>query len=263
MARLKFGSIAAAKDAHRDSRGVAWVDSIVFDIRLALRMIRRDRIYAATAILMLAVALGLNTTVFTVMDAMLFRGFPHVSRNDRIAYIQERCAGANCGVSYADFEVWRAEARSFEARSFLGTRLGALRDADGSVADVTVRVVSANTFRMLGVSPVLGRDFVEADEVEGAPPTAIISHRFWRQRYHARPDIVGTTVQLNGIATVVIAVMPEGFDFTSESSIWTPVVRTRDLFRRGNTPGSHVVVGRLREATSSISLNRPFVDRFA
>jgi predicted permease len=250
LARLKFGSTAASKDLHRDSRGFAWLDGVLFDLRLALRALRRDRVYTVTAIVMLTVALALNATVFTVTDAMLFRGFPHVSRNDRLLYIQERCGAANCGVSYADFEVWRAAARSFEELSFLGTRVIALRDGDGRFADLTTRIVSANLFGMLGVAPLLGRDFTEADEVDGSPRTAIITYRLWQGRYGARPDVIGSTVQINGIPTVIIAVMPEGFDFTSETSMWVPVVRTRDLSKRGSTPGSHVVVGRLRDGVS-------------
>lgn len=250
LARLKFGSLTAAKDAHRDSRGLAWLDGVLFDLRMALRTLRRDRGYTTTALVMLTAALALNATVFTVMDAMLFRGFPLVSRNDRIAYVQERCGGAICGLSYADFEVWRAEARSFESLSFLGTRLIALRDGDGRFADLSARIVSANTFRMLGVAPLLGRDFADEDEAEGAPPTTVLSHRFWQERYGGRPEVIGSTVQIDGAPTVIIGVMPRGFEFTSESPMWLPVVRSRTMLRRGATAGSHVAVGRLRDGVS-------------
>lgn len=251
LARLKFGSPAAAKDAHRDSRGLAWIDGYLFDLRFSLRTLRRNRLYTVAAIAMLTMALSLNVTVFAVMDAMLFRGFPLVSRNDHLAYIQERTPTSACCVSYADFETWRAEARSFEGLSFNGTRLIAIRDSDGRQADLTGRVVSANLFRTLGVSPLLGRDFVDEDENDGAPPTAILSYRIWQGRYAGRPDAIGMTVQINGVPTVIIAVMPNGFEFTSaSSSMWLPVGRNRDLLKRGPTSGSHVVVGRLRDGVS-------------
>lgn len=89
LARLRFGSIAASKDAHRDSRGLPWLDGFLFDSRLAVRGLRRDRAFALTSITLMALAIGLNVTVFTVMDAMLFRGYPLVNGNDRLVYLQE------------------------------------------------------------------------------------------------------------------------------------------------------------------------------
>lgn len=250
LARRKFGSVAASKDAHRDSRGFAWLDGFLFDLRLARRVLRRDRAYTLAAIAMLTMALSLNATVFTVMDAMLFRGFPVVTGNDRLVYLQERMAGANVGMSYADFADWRAQVRAFEGLSFLGNRLISLRDADGGHADLTARIVSANTFRLLGVPPLLGRDFVDDDEIEGAPQTVILSHRFWQRRYGARAGVIGSTVQIDSVSTVIIAVMPERFDFTSETSLWIPVVRTPGLFERGTTAGSYIAVGRLRDGVT-------------
>lgn len=251
MARLKFGSMAASRDAHRDARGLAWLDGWLFDMRLITRALRRDHFYSITTVTMLALALALNVTVYTVMDAMLFRGFPVVSSNDRLVYIQEHSPTSPCCVSYADFEVWRAEARSFEALSFNGTRLIALRDGDGRQVDLTARIVSANLFRTLGVSPLVGRDFVDADENDGAPQTAILSYRHWQQRYGGRPGVIGSIVQINRVPTVIIAVMPAGFEFTSaSSSMWMPVVRNRDLLKKGHTSGAHVVVGRLRDGVS-------------
>src|SRR5690606_1878800 len=100
LARARFGSVAAAKDAHRDARGLPWLEGVAFDLRLALRGLRRDRMFSLAAIAMLALALALNVTVFTVMDAMLYRGFPYVQRNDRIVFLQERYRAAGGGSSY-------------------------------------------------------------------------------------------------------------------------------------------------------------------
>ena len=90
LARITFGAVEASKDAHRDARGLAWLDGLLYDLRLSLRGLRRDRAFTITAIAMLALAIGLNATVFTVMDAMLFRGYPLVKRNDRLVYLQEQ-----------------------------------------------------------------------------------------------------------------------------------------------------------------------------
>lgn len=83
----------------------AWLEGLLFDVRLSLRALRRDPLYGITAVAMLALALALNATVYTIMDAMLYRGFPQVVSNDRLVYVQERTATSPCCVSYADFEV--------------------------------------------------------------------------------------------------------------------------------------------------------------
>src|ERR1700719_3228089 len=84
LARMKFGAVEASKDAHRDSRELAWLDGIFYDLRFELRGLRREPAFTITAITMLALAIGLNVTVFAVMNTMLFRGFPLVKRNDRL-----------------------------------------------------------------------------------------------------------------------------------------------------------------------------------
>ena len=149
------------------------LEGVLFDLRLALRGLRRDRAFAITTIATLAVALALNVTVFTVMDAMLFRGLPLADRSDRLLYLRMRkpsdlpcCPGP---VLYADVEAWRAQSRAFEDLAFGGGG-GPItfRDGDGRPLDMAVSRNSANTFGLLGVRPALGRDFVHADEAPGA-----------------------------------------------------------------------------------------------
>lgn len=248
LARLKFGSIAASKDAHRDSRGLPSLERFFFDLRLAVRDLQRDRSFTLAAIAMLTLAIGLNVTVFTVMDAMLFRGFPHVLGNDRLLYLQERSSSGRCCLSFPDFEDWRAQAKAFEDMAFVaGNRPILFRDGDGRPIDLLTFRISANTFGLLGVSPMLGRDFVAADEMPGAPQVAILNYRFWETRFATRADIVGTIVQIDGAPARIIGVMPEGFDFPTHENLWMPVSRTPELLRRGLTPGGFMAVGRLRD----------------
>jgi hypothetical protein len=97
-----------ANDAPRDARGLPWLEAVAFDARLALRGLRRDWTYAVASIAMLALALALNTTVFTVMDAMLFRGFPQVPRSHELVFLQEHDRLGLCCLSYADAGDWQA-----------------------------------------------------------------------------------------------------------------------------------------------------------
>ena len=129
-ARVKFGSIAASSELHRHLRGLPWLDGLWFDLRLALRGLRRDRAFTLAAIAMLTLAIGLNVTVFAIMDAMLFRGFPHVKQNDRLVYLQERSPSGLCCMSYADFAVWRAQAERFDGMAFVAGRDISFREGD-------------------------------------------------------------------------------------------------------------------------------------
>jgi putative ABC transport system permease protein len=230
-----------------NSLGPAWLDGFLFDLRLAVRGLHRDRAFSLTTISTLAVALALNVTVATVVDTMLFRGLPLAKRSDRLVYLAMRkptdlacCPGP---LLYADFEAWRAHASAFAGMAF--GRAGesiTFRDGDGRPIDMTVSRRSANTFGLLGVQPILGRDFVAADETAGAPAVAIISHQFWKRRFGQRADIVGVTVHINGAPASIIGVMPEHFALVYEQDLWMPLVRTATL--EGDA------IGRLRDGST-------------
>lgn len=252
LARMKFGAVDRARDAHRDARGLAWLDGLLYDLRLTLRGLRRDRAFTLAAVGMLTLAIGLNVTVFTVTDAMLFRGFPLVKRNDRLVYLQERGPSGTCCMLYPDFEAWRSQAQSFEGMAFVGTRSITFRDGDGRPIDMRPTMLSASTFGLLGVPPMLGRDFTPADEAPGAAPVAILNFRFWDSRFNKRADIVGLTVHINGAPATIIGVMPERFDFPlpATDDLWMPAVRTPELQQRDLTAGGFTVVARLRSRVS-------------
>ena len=248
LARSTFGGRQASKDIHRDTRGLPWLETAFYDLRISLRGLRRDRAFALTAIATLALAIALNVTVFTIMDAMLFRGYPLVQRNDRLLYIQERSPSGVCCVSYSDFENWRTATQVFEGMAYIASNRGiTFRDRDGRSIDKLTFRISANTFGLLGVAPMLGRDFVAADELPGAPQVVILNHRFWESRFAKRNDVVNSTVQVNGAPATIIGVMPRGFDFPTREDMWMPVARGAELLQRGITPGGFMVVGRLRD----------------
>ena len=248
QAILKFGAVEALKEDYRETRGLPSMEAFLYDVRFAFRGLARDRGIAAATVTMLALAIGLNVTVFVVTNAMLFRGFPLVARNDRLLYLQERNLSGSCCVSYPDFEDWRAQSQTFRGMAFVASnRPITLRDSSGRPADKLTFQVSANTFALLGVAPLLGRDFVPDDEIPGAVQVVLLNHRFWQSRYAGRPDIVGSTVQVNGAPATIIGVMPPGFDFPTQEDLWMPVTRSAVLLQRGFTPGGFMVVGRLRD----------------
>jgi predicted permease len=213
--------------------GLAWLDGLFYDLRYAVRGLARDCAFTLTSIAMLALVLGLNVAVFSVTDTMLFRGFPLVENNSRLIYIQERYTLTNgCCLLYADFLAWRDQVRSFRGMAFVGAKPASISDRDSGNRDVYPTLVTANTFELLGVRPALGRDFVPADELPGAPQVLILPYQDWVTRYGRRPDIIGHQLRINKAPATIIGVMPDGFDFPEHGAIWMPLQPTREMLER-------------------------------
>jgi putative ABC transport system permease protein len=215
------------------TRGRALLDGIVQDMRYAVRGLRRSPEVSVTAIATLALGIGLNAAVFTVTNAVLFKGFRLIDRNDRILYIHSSKNGQYSGVSYPDFQDWRAQAKSFDGMGAVSDLRITLNDQSGFPERYTATRITANAFRLVGRKPVLGRDFAASDDIPGAAPVAILNYRFWERRYGKDPAIVGRALQINGAPpTTVIGVMPEGFSFPQNQDLWLPLAPTADLQRR-------------------------------
>jgi putative ABC transport system permease protein len=238
---------ASAPKERRLLKRVAWLDGCLFDLRLACRGLRRDRGFSLTAVSTLSVALALNVTVFTVMDAMLFRGLPLATRSDRLVYLAMRkppdlpcCPGP---VLHRDVEAWRAHTRTLEGLAVW--RSGepiTFRDGDGRPIDMILSRWSVNTLRLIGVQPHVGRDFVAADEIPGAPAVVLISHAFWERQFGKRADIIDMRVHINGAPATIVGVLPEHFALLYEQELWMPLAPISAL--EGN------VFGRLREGAT-------------
>jgi predicted permease len=223
-------------------------EALFLDLRHALRMLLRDRAFTLTAIGTLTLAIALNVAGFTLMQTMLVRGYPLVERNDRLVYIQERGA-LGCCVAYGNFVEWRsAESTSFEGMAFVDGRQLMLRDENGGRERLSAPIVSADLFRLLGVQPALGRDFVADDEAPNAAPVAILTHGFWQRRFRGSADIVGQTLVTEDAALTVIGVMPEGFSFPEHQDLWTPLSSTRAVTDR--SPSGFLVVARLADGAT-------------
>src|SRR5262245_27757561 len=152
-----------------------WLDSLTEDVRYACRGMRGSPGFTMVAVMTLALGIGVNATVFTVTNAVLFKGFPRVDPDNRILYIDSR-KGTACCVSFPDFEDWRAQAKSFEGMALVsngGLRMQ-LRDGSGVPETYDVTQLSANAFHVLDHKPILGRDFASSDEAPGAEPVTIL-----------------------------------------------------------------------------------------
>jgi putative ABC transport system permease protein len=231
-ARLDLGGVDRVKESVREARTGASVEVIFQDVRYALRLLRKSPGFTAVAIATLSVGIGINAGVFTVTNAVLFKGFPLIERNDRILYIGSGGAGYAHFVSYPDFQDWRTQSRSFEGMGAVeATRIN-ISDQSGFPESCEATKVSANTFSLLGQRPIIGRDFAPFDETPSATPVAILSYGLWARRYAKSEAIIGQTVRMNGAPTIVIGVMAQGFAFPRSQDLWTPLVATADTQKR-------------------------------
>ena len=187
-ARLALGGADQLKERCRDARGTRWVEDIGQDFRFAARLLVKDLWFTVPAAIALALGIGMNGTMFTVVNAMI-RGLPIAGPEQMLSVHARDGAGRwrGFGVSYLDFRDFQAGARTFSGLAAFSQSAATLSE-DGRAAERTSSAyVSANAFQLLGIKPALGRDFVPADDRPGAPAVVILGSRIWTTRYDADP----------------------------------------------------------------------------
>jgi len=214
------------------------------DIRFAIRTLVKAPAFTVTAVLCLALGIGVNATIFSCVRAMLLRPFPYRDPDALVAIGEAntpRCWHMNT-VSYPNFRSWQADNRSL---SGIGIYTGNSFNlaSDGGSEYVPGGNVSWTTFRTLGITPVLGRDFREEEDRVGAPNVIILSDRLWRDRFAGRADVVGKEILVDGVKNTIIGVMPPDFEFPSSARAWT-TMQMDPMKNRGNH--SWQVIGRLK-----------------
>jgi putative ABC transport system permease protein len=201
------------------------MNTVASDIRFAVRSLAKSKLFTAVALLSLALGIGANVTVFSLVNAIALKPLPF-AEPDALVDVHEwsatkLCSGCAVGTSVPTFMDWRADARSFTA---LGAYIERPFNVSGteSAERIGGALVSAETFDILGVHPTLGRGFRSEDDRVGATPVVVLSDGIWTRRYAADRRIIGQTIRVNGIAHVVIGVMPPRFRFPEFAELWVP-----------------------------------------
>ena len=223
-ARRAMGSVALAKDLHRDARSFAWLDDMTRDIRHAGRQLRRAPGFTAFAVLTLGLGIGVNTTFFTIVNAICLRGLPTRSP-ERVLTIGSRDAQGRPagGLSYAELDALRAAQKSFVGVAAYVSAPVAVADEEHAADRVMGAHMSAAGFDLLGEVPIRGRGFQSVDDRPGAPPVVVIAASLWASRYGNDPDIIGRRLLVNGAPATVVGVMPDGFRFLQNTELWQPL----------------------------------------
>ena len=226
------------------------MSSLLTDARHALRLLRKAPGFTLVAVLTLAVGIGVNVAIFSVVSGVLLRPLPY-AHPERLAFMWEGTPSfPDMSVSFPDFSDWRKTQHTFvdiaagREQSYTMTGLG-------RAERVQTRMVSANMLRVLGVQPALGRDFSDAEELPNAPPVAIVSDKFWRQRLGGDSGALGRTITLDGRAFSIVGILPATFRFHGDSPIYVTLAHLDPLTRseRGSHPGMYGF-GRLKDGAS-------------
>jgi len=192
------------------------------DLRLATRLLTKDRWFTAAAAGVLAVGIGINAMAFTIVNALLLRSVP-IRDADRFVAIFMLWRGGQYGNSLPDFEDWQRTSRTFAAFTVaLGSGFS-LVDEGQPAEQFQGTYISANVFRQIGQRPVLGRDFTPEDDQRAGPPVVMLAHGLWTRRYGGDRAVLGRQVKVNGVASTVIGVMPEGMQFPFNNELWVPL----------------------------------------
>jgi predicted permease len=261
-ARMKAGGISQAMDALRDQRGLPWLDDLARDLRHALRTLRRSPSFTGIAILTLALGIGANTAMFSVVNAVLLRPLPYQDP-DRLAMLWTDDPKRNIreeGTSYPTFLDWRSESRTFADMAICSRGNPVTLTGGDDPERVMGEAVSANLFPLLRVTPILGRSFSH-DEEQRRERLVVVSHGLWLRRFGASRDAIEKTLEIDGQRFQVIGVMPAGFYFpTKDVQLWLPATfvgmgltltpAVRDWIWTGRFGDWWRVVGRLRSTAT-------------
>jgi len=221
-ARRRFGSIERIKEEHRDTRSARWLDTLARDARYGVAGLRREPLFAAVVVGVLALGIGANAAMFSLLDAVLLKPLPF-DAPDRIVRIWEAPRpGVTNATSTLDFLDWQRLATSFEAVAAEdGGSMTLARDGDP--VSLPAAHVTAGYFEVFAVVPLLGRPFRTGDDDPGAPPIVILSHAVWRTYFGSDPTILLRHIVLDGMPRQVVGVLPPGVFDQGDAAVWVPL----------------------------------------
>ena len=248
-AAVCFGNSARLGEQSSELIGFR-AETILQDLRYALRQLRKNPGFAFTAILILALGMGVGVAIFGFVDAALLQPLPYHAP-DRLMSVDERAAlWPRSNLSRADYEDWKRMNRSFSSLEVYGGT-GYLLHTPSGTEPVPARRVSAGFFDTLGIRMMLGRGFLPGEDRPGGPKIVVLSYGTWLKRYGARRDVVGQSVSLSGADYTIVGVLPRDFEFAPgrDSEFWTPLLDKNGCEQRRschNLDG----IGRLRDGVT-------------
>ncbi len=221
-ARIEMGGPEQLKEEVRGARAGAWIESLVQDVRFTLRMLRKNPGFTAIAVLTLALGIGANTAIFSVVYAVLLQPLPYTDSARLVTVNETNPRVGDISVSYLNFLDWRAQSNSiteWAAAAQMSFGLSGVTQPENIVGDA----VSPNFLSMLGMHPFLGRDFDAAEEKPGTAPVLLLSYSLWQSHLGGNPDAVGKAITLNGRSFTIVGVLPPNYRTPDKTDVLLPI----------------------------------------
>lgn len=204
--------LEAVKEAHRDRRAIPVLSNLGQDIRFTFRQMNKNRGFSLVAMAILALGLAASVSIFAFVDAALIQPLPYHDPHRLMGVFETITTCERCNISFLDYVDWKRMNTVFSALEIFQARRPLMRTSVALEQVAAIRV-TAGFFRVLGVQPILGRNFAPNEDAPSAPPVALLSYESWQTRYGGARNILGQTVNLDGDATTIIGVLPRGFHF--------------------------------------------------
>ena len=252
-ARVEFGGIDRAKEECREARGVHFLETLAQDVRYGVRTLRKSPGFTVLAVLTLALGIGSATAIFSVVYGVLLRPLPYADSNRIMAVFEVNPKGGHSRLADPNFDDFRDQNRSFQSIAKYGDDVASV-SGGSQPTRTTVATVSPEFLKVLGVEPILGRDFGASDAKKGAGRTVLVSYGYWRQDLGSPQDLSQSHLKIDGAIYSVIGVLPAGFRFPSEVDLWLPA--DLDGENQSRTSHNYSAIGRLRDGVTVEQANR-------
>jgi predicted permease len=242
----KFGNLTRVKEETWKVWSVAWLEQFISDVCFGARALRKNPGFTVVAVLTLALGIGANTAIFSVVEGVVLAPLPYPHADRLVMVSESRPNLKQLGISHPDFQDWQRNARSFAQMAAVTWHDYDLT-SPGTAEHLNGMEVSSGFFTTLGVKPVLGRDFSPAEDQPHGTPAAIISDRLWKDRFASSPQALGKSVIMAGAAFTIIGVLPPRFRLWTDADVYTPLGQEEPLFYNDRTIHGIVGIARLKD----------------
>jgi putative ABC transport system permease protein len=249
LARREFGNETLVRETTRDQWSLRWLETLLQDLRYAIRMLRKSPEFTIVAVLTLALGIGANTAIFSFVYGVLLAPLPFRDASRLVVLKETTPKVGTVSVSYPNFLDWRAQSRAFSQMAYVQEMSFNLAGAGVSQPEnVTADAVSPTFLPMMGVHPLLGRGFDPSEEKTGTAPVALLSYALWVSHFGADPAAIGRTLTLDGRGFTIVGVLPANYRWLDKVDLLLPIgvwaTKNPSAADRGNR-GDSTVVGRL------------------
>jgi predicted permease len=244
VALREFGGVTQVREQYRTQRGLPWLETLAQDLRFAARMLWKNPGFTVVAIVTLALGIGGNTAIFSIVNGVLLNPLPLPHPEQLVAVHESKPNFVGGAISYPNFLDWRKNNHTFSSMAIARHQPFSMTGR-GDAEHVRAEFVSAGFFALVGARPMLGREFTAQEEQQGAAPVAIISEGLWRGKFNAMPDILGQAITLDGKNFSIVGVMPASFRLRfsnfREQEVYAPFMQWDNsaLMNRGAGLGIH------------------------